>query len=110
MTASRVVLHVGAPKSGTTYLQRSLWNRRDQLAEVGVRCVGDHARDMFHAAIGIRGSEKFWGMDPDEVRKTWERLVDQARQGSGTWVMSHELLSLCTARQADRALSDLQGL
>lgn len=110
MTASRVVLHVGAPKSGTTYLQRSLWNRRDALAEVGVRCVGDLPRDMFHAAIGLRGSEKFWGMDPDEVRATWERLVSQAREGSGTWVMSHELLSLCTARQAERALADLEGL
>ena len=83
MTASRVVLHVGAPKSGTTYLQRSLWNRKDQLAEIGVRCVGDNARDMFHAAIGIRGSEKFWGMDPDEVRATWERLVDQVDKNAG---------------------------
>ena len=110
MTASRVVLHVGAPKSGTTYLQRSLWNRREALAEVGVRCVGDLPRDMFHAAIGLRGSEKFWGMDPDEVRATWERLVGQVRHGSGTWVMSHELLSLCTARQAERALADLEGL
>jgi len=110
MTASRVVLHVGAPKSGTTYLQRSLWNRRDALAEVGVRCVGEQPRDMFHAAIGLRGSEKFWGKDPAEVRATWERLVKQAGEGSHTWVMSHELLSLCTARQAARALADLEGL
>jgi hypothetical protein len=110
MSPSRVVLHVGAPKSGTTFLQRSLWNRKAELAEVGVRCVGEQPRDMFHAAIGLRGSENFWGMNPAEVRATWERLCAQAREGSHTWVMSHELLSLCTQRQADRALADLQGL
>ncbi len=110
MTSSRVVLHVGAPKSGTTYLQRSLWNRKAQLAEIGVRCVGELPRDMFHAAIGIRGSEKFWGMDTAQVRATWERLVAQVHQGSHTWVMSHELLSLCTPDQAERALADLEGL
>jgi hypothetical protein len=65
---------------------------------------------MFHAAIGLRGSEKFWGMDPAKVRATWERLVAQARQGAQTWVMSHELLSLCTPKQAERALADLDGL
>ena len=32
--APRVVLHVGAPKSGTTYLQRVLWRNRDELAGV----------------------------------------------------------------------------
>ena len=110
MTSSRVVLHVGAPKSGTTYLQRSLWNRKAELADVGVRCVGELPRDMFHAAIGIRGSEKFWGMDAAQVRVTWERLVAQAHQGAHTWVMSHELLSLCTPDQAERALADLDGL
>ena len=29
--AQRVVLHVGAPKSGTTYLQRVLWRRVPQV-------------------------------------------------------------------------------
>jgi hypothetical protein len=110
MSRSRVVLHVGAPKSGTTFLQRSLWNRKAELAEVGVRCVGELPRDMFHAAVGLRGSEKFWGMDPEEVRAVWERLCAQAHEGSHTWVMSHELLSMCTQRQAARALADLRGV
>jgi hypothetical protein len=110
MTGPRVVLHVGAPKSGTTFLQRSLWNRQEALAEVGVRCVGEHARDMFHAAIGVRGSEKFWNMDPEELRRTWERLVQQARSGTGTWVMSHEILAASSRTRAERALADLEGM
>jgi hypothetical protein len=110
MTTPRVVLHVGAPKSGTTFLQRSLWSRREELAEVDVRCVGEHARDMFHAAIGVRGAEKFWKMDPDELRRTWERLVQQARSGAGTWVMSHEILAGSSRRRAERALEDLEGM
>lgn len=103
------MLHVGAPKSGTTYLQRSLWNRQDALAAVGVRCVGEHPRDMFHAAIGIRGSERFWNMDPEELRRVWDRLAAQARSGGGTWVMSHEILAASSRQRAEAAMGDLEG-
>ena len=63
----RVVLHVGAPKSGTTFLQRSLWARRDALRAVGVEPVGKEAREMFHAAVEVRGTGKFWQLENADI-------------------------------------------
>lgn len=124
-TPLRVVLHLGAPKSGTTFLQRSLWARRAELAQIGIRPVGERARDMFHAAIEVRGTHGFWGLDADELDGTWRRLCADALTGvlpvtmqegdqppwppTGTVVMSHELLAAATAEQARAALEPLEG-
>ena len=46
---SRVVyLHVGAPKTGTTYLQDRLLANRHSLAEHGVRSVGGVVGDALN--------------------------------------------------------------
>jgi hypothetical protein len=34
--AQRVVIHVGTPKSGTTYLQDTMWESRAALLDAGV--------------------------------------------------------------------------
>ena len=62
--AQRVVLHVGTPKSGTTFLQRALWRHQPELDAVGVTCAGRRHFEMFHAAIELRGSYEFWGRTP----------------------------------------------
>jgi len=41
--AERVFLHVGAPKSGTTFLQTVMWENREGLAERGVLIPGGAA-------------------------------------------------------------------
>lgn len=120
----RVILHVGAPKSGTTFLQRSMWGRKRELAAVGVRPAGRRARDMFHAAIEVRGTQRFWRLDPDELAGSWERICADAlarpapteaedetaaRPPVQTVVMSHELLAAATADQAASALAALAG-
>ena len=110
-TASRrVVLHVGAPKSGTTYLQRLLWQNREELAGAGVGVPGGHHREMFHAAIEVRGVAKRWGMDAAELAGTWAGLCREAREFDGTMIMSHEVLAAATAQQTAEALSHLEGL
>ena len=109
-TGRRVVLHVGAPKSGTTFLQRSLWARRDALRAVGVEPVGDEAREMFHAAVEVRGTGKFWQLEPAQVDGTWQRLCDQARRATGTVVMSHELLAAAKPDRAGEAMAALSGM
>ena len=109
-TAPRVVVHVGAPKSGTTYLQRLLWQNRTELAGSGLRLPGNHQRDMFHAAIEVRGVADRWGMDAEKLAGTWGRLCDEARDFPGTTLMSHELLAATTPVQTRRALSHLDGL
>ena len=83
----RVVVHVGAPKSGTTFLQRTLWSQRAPLREAGVTCPGTNQREMFHAAIEVRERFEFWGRDPKALRGTWARLCQEARDFDGTTVM-----------------------
>jgi hypothetical protein len=58
---SRVVLHVGAPKSGTTFLQRALWARRAELEGDGFHVPGETGRDMFLASIEVREVFEKWG-------------------------------------------------
>ena len=107
---SRVVLHVGAPKSGTTFLQRGLWARRDELLEGGLTCPGESGRDMFRAAIEVREVFDNWGFRPEELEGTWARLCREARAFPGTTVMSHELLAAATEDQVAAALRELEGV
>jgi hypothetical protein len=105
----RVVVHVGAPKSGTTFLQSALWSHRRALLEQGVTCPGRRERDMFLAAVEVREVAARWGFDADDVAGTWRRLCGQARAFDGTTIMSHEILAAATEEQVARALAELDG-
>jgi len=109
-SAQRVVLHVGTPKSGTTFLQRALWRHRKELDAVGVTCAGTRHYEMFHAAIELRGSYAFWGRSAEELAGTWQRLSDGAREYPGITIMSHELLGAARREQVDTGLAALEGL
>ena len=97
-----VYLHVGAPKTGTTYLQDRLYANRTRLAEHGVHYpVGVHA-DMFRAAVDL--TNRPWaGLD---TRGEWERLVGRVRRSPATAVVSHEILSGATRHQVARVMAD----
>ena len=107
---TRVVLHVGAPKSGTTFLQRALWTQRSALLEQGYTCPGESARDMFQASIEVRQVFEQWGFERADLEGSWARLCREAREFRGTTVMSHELLAAATEEQASQALAELDGL
>lgn len=106
----RVVLHVGVPKSGTTFLQRGLWLNREPLQRAGFRCPGSNQQEMFHAAVEVRGSHRAWGFRPEELEGTWRRLCAEARVHEGTTVMSHEILAAATREQAAAALTALEDV
>ena len=109
-TQRRVVLHVGAPKSGTTYLQRVLWANRDGMRQVGFLVPGRTQRDMFEAAIQVRETYQQWGMAREALAGRWEGLCSEARAFHGTTIMSHEMLAPASRTQAAAALSELAGL
>ncbi|WP_183094579.1 hypothetical protein [Nocardioides stalactiti] len=106
----RVVLHVGTPKSGTTFLQRALWRHQEELDALGVTCAGRRHFEMFHAAIELRQSYTFWGRSEEELAGTWQRLCDAARAFPGTTIMSHELLGAARREQVEQGLAALEGL
>ncbi len=64
---TRVVLHVGLPKTGTTYLQALLADHRDELRDSGVLYPFLRPGGMFHAAVEVRGSHEKFGLDPDAI-------------------------------------------
>ena len=54
----RVFLHIGEPKTGTTFLQQVMWRNRSELAAQGVVLPGHHPQDHFRASQDLRGIEK----------------------------------------------------
>lgn len=107
---NRVVLHVGAPKSGTTFLQKAMWRHREALREAGFRFPGRNPREMFLAAIEVRETHQKWGFEQDALRGTWRRLCREAREFDGTSIMSHELLAAATDDQISSSLKELENL
>ncbi len=109
-TAQRVFLHVGVPKSGTTFLQATLAGNRDRLHEDGVLYPRGKQDLMFRAALDLRGNHRRWGRPHAEVLGSWDELCAQARGHAGTTVVSHELLAAAGPRQVARAMTMLKGL
>lgn len=105
---SRVVLHVGAPKTGTTYLQNVLWHNRAALAEDGVLYPLSRPFEHFAATMDIR--EMRWGgVRKPEWDGTWERLATRARKWSGpTSIISNEILGGANVEQIKRAIDSLR--
>jgi len=105
----RVYVHVGVPKSGTTFLQTSLSRNTKALKQAGVLYPGSDER-MFRAAVDVRGSHKAWGRKSSAVDGAWDDLANLARKHAGTTVISHELLAGARPREVIRAMSMLKGL
>ncbi|SFT43129.1 hypothetical protein SAMN05660657_00739 [Geodermatophilus amargosae] len=101
-----MVMHVGTPKSGTTFLQELLWESRTALAEAGVLYPGEHPAAHFHAVLDARQRSFHGHVDP-AVAGAWGRLVEAARAHEGTTVVSHELFGDLDEEEAARALADL---
>ena len=104
----RVFLHVGAPKSGTTYLQSRLHANRHALRRHGVLYptgwLGE-PRLHYWAALDVTGARH--GVDPRRLHGAWDRLVRHVRRARGDVVVSHELLARAEPEQAARVLADL---
>lgn len=105
-----VYLHVGAPKSGTTYVQRVLEANRSVLASAGVLVVGDTHLDRIHAAMVVRQDPRLSNLG-DQARSSWKRLAKQVRDWKGEKaILSYELFAGADADQVDTALQDLEGI
>src|SRR6476469_3668220 len=76
---TRVVLHVGLPKTGTTYLQALLAGHREALREAGVLYPFVKPQAMFLGAVEVRGSREKFGLAEPEVAGTWAALCERAQ-------------------------------
>ncbi|MGH3979072.1 MAG: hypothetical protein ACRDRZ_08745 [Pseudonocardiaceae bacterium] len=101
-----VLLHVGTPKTGTTYLQDVLWRNRGALRRRGVLYPGDRPQSHFLAAMDLQGGTAEEVGDAD-LPGAWSRLVGRIRGWTGTAVVSHELLAPMDAARIGRAHAEL---
>ena len=107
MSRPTVVIHVGLPKTGTTYLQDRLWRNRDTALRVGgLLYPGVEMSDHFHAAVHLQPERYLDWVDPAHA-DAWGRMVAQMRAWPGTSLVSHELFSTATADQVRSVLADL---
>ncbi len=106
--ASRVLFHVGLPKTGTTYLQTLMWENRDVLRAQGVLLPGTGSRQHLWASGVVREDPKIDRRGP-EASQAWERLVAEINAWDGTAVVSHEFFASATGAQVTRAAAVLEG-
>lgn len=104
-----VYLHIGEPKTGTTFLQQVMWRNRTELAAHGVMLPGHHAQDHFRAVQDLREITK---LDSDPTQSwtgDWDILAKQAVCAAKDAVISHELLAAATPEQAALAVRSFAG-
>jgi hypothetical protein len=100
----RVYLHVGSPKTGTTFLQQVLWAQRDLARDQGLLLPLTRVTDHYYASLDVREVADAPHL-PDHVAGTWGRLVEEAMSWPGDVLVSHELFAPATAEQAARAIA-----
>jgi hypothetical protein len=105
-TRPAVFLHVGAAKSGTTYLQNILWHNRDRLRERGVLYPGADKAAHVRAAFDLRRTF-FPGASDPEIPGAWRRMVDEVRDWPGNVIISQELFAPAWKKHVRRAMADL---
>jgi hypothetical protein len=108
----RVYLHIGAPKTGTTYLQDRLALNAASLADHGIHFPSRSplvSPGLFHfrAALDLLGQD--WGGEPGHAAGHWDALAKRVRRKSGTVIVSHEILAPARPEHVARAMADLAG-
>jgi hypothetical protein len=102
----RVFLHIGLPKTGTSYLQSIVWPHRDRLAELGVLVPGREKRDHLLSSLIVREDPAVTRRGPGADR-AWAVVCEQVAAHSGTSLVSHEFFCSASADQWTRAVADL---
>jgi hypothetical protein len=105
---SRVVyLHVGAPKTGTTYLQDRLALNKASLARHHVHYPLALHASQFRPALDLL--EMPWGGLQENVDGEWDGLINRVRRQQGKVIVSHEILAAAKPTQVRRAMAGLEG-
>jgi hypothetical protein len=101
--ASRVFLHIGLPKSGTTFLQTTMWANRPKLRRQGFLYPGAERLDHYQAFQQVRGAGQ-----GGAHAGAWDRLVAELKAWGDVGLVSHEFFCMATPEQAQRVLDDLR--
>lgn len=102
----RVFLHIGLPKTATSYLQTIVWSNRDRLRQAGVVVPGTRRTDHLWASREVR-EDPHLHRAPEAHRTAWTRLRRELSSTPGTGLISHEFFAAASERQARAVVSAL---
>jgi hypothetical protein len=105
--ARRVWLHVGLPKTGTSFLQGVLWSNKAAVKRHGL-LVPASMQHHYRASLYVRG---VWRERPaaEAIAADWEHLLDLVHRADGDVLISHELFAPATVEQARYAIESFGG-
>ena len=84
-----------------------MWGNRAWLSSRGILLPGYSHQDHSRASRDLREARRAASDPADPWTGEWDVLTRQALRGRRSAVISDELLAVCTARQADRAVRSL---
>ena len=104
----RVFLHVGSPKTGTTFLQNVLWTQRALAREQGLLLPLRSFHDHFLATLDVR---ELTGQVATSGSNQGRGTASSGRPkpGRGNVFISHELFAGATQAQAEKAMARVRG-
>ena len=105
--ARKVIVHIGAPKTGTSFVQDLLFGSRERLAARGLCYPAERFDEHFLAALDLM--QLSWGGLEREAVGAWDRLAGHVRDWRGTAIVSHEILATASRAQVARALASLDS-
>jgi hypothetical protein len=103
----RVYLHIGEPKTGTTFVQDVLWGNWVRLSSRGVLLPGYSNSDHSLASRDLRETPRAAGDPAVSWTGDWDVLIRQALRCRDRAVISSELLAAASPQQAERAVRSL---
>jgi len=101
----KVILHVGTPKTGTSYLQHVLFHNRPKLRRHGIVYPADRHDAHFLAALDLMRMP--WGGLEAQAIGAWDKLAASVRRAHADAIISHEILATASRAQIGRALESL---
>jgi hypothetical protein len=108
--ANRVFLHIGPPKTGTTYLQSVLWANKEALQREGLLLPLARLRDHYLLASIARNDRARLARMPERGLTAWDRM----RAAVATWpndvLISHELFAPTSGPRARWVLEQFHGV
>jgi hypothetical protein len=95
-------------KTGTTYLQRVLYQNRALLREHGFLYPAETRAAHFLASLDLRETT-FKGHSYADAPGAWDRLSTAVNVHRGAALVSHETLARCSDEQVHRAVRSFDG-
>ena len=104
--SGRVFVHIGLPKTGTSYLQSVIWPQREALRAHGLLVPGREKRDHLFSSMIVRDDPGVQRRGPG-AGEAWDVVRREIAAHDGDALVSHEFFCAATREQAERMVAAL---